>query len=94
MGRVSAGSRLVFDAVTPAVQAARRRTPTNISYQPPDWTWTVDAGEVQALRGLPGVSELSELPQARAGGLLGFLQGVPLLRNQIPVFPAFQARLG
>lgn len=87
------GARLVFDTVTPALQAARRRTPTKAPYQPPEWTWTVGAGEVRALRGLPGVSELTQVPHVRAGGLLGFLRRVPLVRAQIPTFPVFQATL-
>jgi O-methyltransferase involved in polyketide biosynthesis len=63
-------------------------------YRPPDWTWTVDAGELRQLRELPGLTNVREVPQAGGDRLLGVLRRVPGLKSQLPAFPVFQARLG
>jgi O-methyltransferase involved in polyketide biosynthesis len=92
--RLLPGAWLLFDAVTEHLQAVRRRNPLPGGYRPPEWTWTVDAGELRRLRELPGLTDLHEVPQAGGDRLLGVLRRVPGLRSQLPAFPVFQARLG
>jgi O-methyltransferase involved in polyketide biosynthesis len=92
--RLLPGAWLLFDAVTPHLQAVRRRNPLPGGYHPPEWTWTVDAGELRQLRELPGLTDLHEVPQAGGDRLLGVLRRVPGLKSQLPAFPVFQARLG
>jgi hypothetical protein len=92
--RLLPGAWLLFDAVTADLQAVRRRNRLPGGYRPPDWTWTVDAGEVRQLGGLPGLTDLREVPQAGGDRLLGVLRRVPGLRSQLPAVPVFQARLG
>ena len=92
--RLLPGAWLLFDAVTAQLQAVRRRHPLPGGYRPPDWTWTVDTDELRRLRGLPGVTDLHEVPQAGGDRLLGMLRRVPGLKRQVPTFPVFQARLG
>jgi O-methyltransferase involved in polyketide biosynthesis len=87
------GAWLMFDAVTADLQAVRRRNPLPDGYRPPDWTWTVDADELRRLGELPGLTDLHEVPQA-GHRLLGVLRRVPGLKDQLPAFPVFQARLG
>jgi len=88
------GAWLLFDAVTAHLQAVRRRSPLPGGYRPPDWTWTVDTGELRQLRELPGLKDLHEVPQAGGDRLLGVLRRVPGLKSQLPAFPVFQARFG
>ncbi|MFL6075905.1 MAG: class I SAM-dependent methyltransferase [Mycobacteriales bacterium] len=88
------GAWLLFDAVTAAIQAARRRSPAPETYRPPEWTWAVDAEELRQLRGLPGLNDLREVPPAGGDRLLGVLRRVPGMRNRLAVLPVFQARLG
>jgi O-methyltransferase involved in polyketide biosynthesis len=88
------GAWLLFDAVTAHLQAIRRRNPLPEGYQPPDWTWTVDADELGRLGELAGVSELHEVPPASGDRLLGVLRRVPGLKSQLATVPVFQARLG
>jgi O-methyltransferase involved in polyketide biosynthesis len=92
--RLLPGAWLLFDAVTAHLQAVRRRNPLPDGYRPPDWTWTVDTGELRQLRELPGLKDLHEVPQAGGDRLLGVLRRVPGLKSQLPAFPVFQARLG
>ena len=92
--RLLPGAWLLFDAVTTQLQAVRRRNPLPGGYRPPEWTWTVDAGELRQLRELPGLTNLHEVPQAGGDRLLGVLRRVPGLKSQLPAFPVFQARLG
>ena len=92
--RLLPGAWLLFDAVTAPLQAARRRNRLPGGYRPPDWTWTVDAGELRRLRRLPGLMDLQEVPQAGGDRLLGVLRRVPGLKSQLPAFPVFRARLG
>jgi O-methyltransferase involved in polyketide biosynthesis len=88
------GGPLLFDAVTPQLQAIRTRYPLPDSYRPPAWTWTVDSDEVRRLRALPGMTDLHQVPQASGDLLVGVLRRVPGMNNQLPAFPVFQARLG
>jgi O-methyltransferase involved in polyketide biosynthesis len=88
------GAWLLFDAVTAQLQAVRQRNPLPDGYRPPEWTWTVDADELRQLGQLPGLTNLHEVPQAGGDRLLAVLRRVPGLKNQLPTFPAFQARLG
>jgi O-methyltransferase involved in polyketide biosynthesis len=92
--RLLPGAWLLFDAVTAHLQAVRRRNPLPDGYRPPEWTWTVDTDELRQLRDLPGLTHLHEVPQAGGDRLLGVLRWVPGLKNQLPTFPVFQARLG
>ena len=92
--RLLPGAWLLFDAVTAQLQAARRRNPLPDSYQPPDWTWTVDTDELRRLRELPGLTDLQEVPQAGGDLLLSVLTRVPGLKSQLPIVPVFLARLG
>jgi O-methyltransferase involved in polyketide biosynthesis len=92
--RLLPGAWLLFDAVTPDLQAVRRRNPLPGGYRPPDWTWTVDTDELRQLRELPGLTDVHEVPQAGGDRLLGVLRRVPGLKSQLPAFPVFQARLG
>jgi O-methyltransferase involved in polyketide biosynthesis len=92
--RLLPGAWLLFDAVTPHMQALRRRNPLPDGYDPPDWTWTVDADELGHLRRLPGVTDLHEVPQARGDFLIEVLTRMPGLKSQLPTVPVFQARLG
>jgi O-methyltransferase involved in polyketide biosynthesis len=92
--RLLPGAWLLFDAVTADLQAVRRRNPLPGGYRPPDWTWTVDTGELRQLRELPGLKDLHEVPQAGGDRLLGVLRRVPGLKSQLPAFPVFQARFG
>jgi O-methyltransferase involved in polyketide biosynthesis len=92
--RLLPGAWLLFDAVTAELQAVRRRNPLPDGYRPPDWTWTVDADELRRLGELPGLTGLHEVPQARGDRLLAVLRRVPGLKDQLPAFPVFQARLG
>jgi Leucine carboxyl methyltransferase len=87
------GAWLLFDAVTPHLQAVRRGNPLPDGYQPPVWNWTVDTDELRQLRELPGLRNLHEVPQA-GDWLLGLLRWVPGLKGQLPTIPAFQVRLG
>ena len=91
--RLLPGAWLLFDAVTPQLQAVRARNPLPDAYRPPEWTWTVDIDELRQLRELPGVTDLHEVPQAGGDRLLGVLRLVPGLKSQLPTFPVFQARL-
>jgi hypothetical protein len=59
-----------------------------------EWTAQVDADELRQLRELPGLTDLHEVPQAGGDRLLGLLRRVPGLKNQLPIVPVFQARLG
>lgn len=88
------GSWLLFDAVTTPLQAARRRSSLPEGYRPPNWSWTVDAGELRQLRELRGLTDLHEVPQAGGDHLLGMLRRVPGLNSRLPTVPVFQARLG
>lgn len=88
------GAWLLFDAVTPNIQALRQRSPLPSGYRPPEWTWIVDADELRRLDDLAGVSGLHKVPQARGDRMLAILTRIPGLKNQLPVIPAFQARLG
>jgi hypothetical protein len=54
----------------------------------------VDPDELRQLRGLPGLTDLREVPQAGGDRLLAILRRVPGLKSQLPAFPVFQARLG
>ena len=92
--RLLPGAWLLFDAVTAPLQAARRRNRLPEGYRAPDWTWTVDAGELRRLRRLPGLMDLQEVPQAGGDRLLGVLRRVPGLKSRLPAFPVFRARLG
>lgn len=92
--RLLPGAWLLFDAVTPVLQAVRGRNPLPNGYRPPEWTWIVDTDELDRLRALPGLSDLREVPQAGGDRLLGVLRRVPGLKNQMPAFPVYQARLG
>jgi O-methyltransferase involved in polyketide biosynthesis len=92
--RLLPGAWLVFDAVTAQLQAARSRNPLPDRYSPPDWTWTVDHNELRQLRELPGLTDLHDVPQAGGDRLLSVLTRVPGLKNQLPIVPVFQARLG
>lgn len=92
--RLLPGAWLLFDAVTAHLQTVRRRNPLPDGYRPPDWTWTVDSDELRQLRGLPGLTDLHEVPQAGGDRLLDVLRRVPGLKSQLPTFPLFQARLG
>jgi O-methyltransferase involved in polyketide biosynthesis len=92
--RLLPGAWLLFDAVTAHLQEVRRRNPLPDGYRPPDWIWTVDPGELRQLRGLPGLTDLREVPQAGGDRLLAILRRVPGLKSQLPAFPVFQARLG
>jgi O-methyltransferase involved in polyketide biosynthesis len=92
--RLLPGASLLFDAVTEHLQAIRRRNPLPGGYHPPPWTWTVDADELRQLRELPGLTDLHEVPQAGGDRLLSVLRRVPGLKNQLPIVPVFQARLG
>jgi len=87
------GAWILFDAVTPQLQAVRQRSPLPDHYRPPEWTWTVDAGELRQLRELPGVHDLRAVPQAGGDRLLGLLRLMPGLKSQLATFPVFQARL-
>jgi O-methyltransferase involved in polyketide biosynthesis len=88
------GAWLLFDAVTPHLQAIRVRNPLPGGYRPPDWMWTLDANELQHLRVLTGVADLREVPPAGGDRMLGVLRWVPGLKSQLPTTPVFQARLG
>jgi O-methyltransferase involved in polyketide biosynthesis len=88
------GAWLLFDAVTPALQALRGRNPLPDGYRPPDWTWTVDADELRRIRELPGVNDLHEVPLAGGDRLLAALRRVPGLKSQLVTLPVFLARLG
>lgn len=88
------GAWLLFDAVTPQMQALRDKNPLPDAYRPPDWTWTVDAGELSQLRALPGLTDLQEVPRTGGDWMLGTLTRVPGLKGQLPIVPVFQARLG
>jgi O-methyltransferase involved in polyketide biosynthesis len=88
------GAWLLFDAVTPDLQAVRQSTRLPEGYQPPEWSWTVDADELRRLCDLPGVSGLSAVPQAGGDWLLRLLRWVPPLKSRLPFTPAFQLRLG
>jgi O-methyltransferase involved in polyketide biosynthesis len=92
--RLLPGAWLLFDAVTAQLQAIRRDNPLPGGYRPPEWTWAVDADELRQLRGLPGMTDLREVPQAGGDRLLGVLRRVPGLKSRLPAFPVFQARLG
>jgi O-methyltransferase involved in polyketide biosynthesis len=92
--RLLPGAWLLFDAVTANLQAARQRNPLPDGYRPPDWSWTVDADELRLLDELPGLTDLHEVPQAGGDRLLGVLRRVPGLKDQLPIVPVFQARLG
>jgi O-methyltransferase involved in polyketide biosynthesis len=92
--RLLPGTWLLFDAVTEHLQAVRRRNPLPEGYRPPEWIWTVDAGELRRLGELPGLTDLHEVPQAGGDRLLGVLRRVPGLKSQLPAFPVFRARLG
>ncbi len=91
--RLLPGAWLLFDAVTPHIQALRQRSPLPGGYRPPDWTWLLDADELRRLRDLPGITELQEVRQARGDRLLSILTRIPGLNRQLPVIPAYQARL-
>lgn len=54
----------------------------------------MDAGELRQLRDLPGLQDLHEVPQAAGDRLLGILRRLPGVKNWLPAFPVFQARLG
>ena len=84
--RLLPGAWLLFDAVTAPLQAVRRRNPLPGGYRPPDWTWTVDTGELRRLRELPGLTDLHEVPQAGGDRLPGVLRRVPGLKSQLPAF--------
>ena len=88
------GAWLLFDAVTPRLQATRNANPLPNGYQPPKWKWTVDTDELRQLRDLPGLSNLREVPQARGDWLLGLLRSVPGLKSRLPTVPAYQVQLG
>jgi O-methyltransferase involved in polyketide biosynthesis len=88
------GAWLLFDAVTPQLQAIRLRNPLADGYRAPDWTWTIDADELRELRDLPGVAGLREVPPAGGDRVLGVLSWVPGLKSQLPTTPVFQVRLG
>lgn len=92
--RLLPGAWLLFDAVTVSMQAIRNRNPLPDGYSPPDWTWTVDSEELRRLAQLPGLTQLHQAPQAGGDRLLNVLTRVPGLKNQLPVIPVFQARLG
>src|ERR1017187_546822 len=85
---------LLVDGLAAHVPAGRGRNALPGGYRPPEWTWTVDAGELRQLRELPGLKDLHEVPQAGGDRLLGVLRRVPGLKSQLPAFPVFQARLG
>jgi len=87
------GAWLLFDAVTPLMQAVRQRSPLPGGYRPPEWTWTVDAEELRRLRELPGLTDFREVRQAGGDRLLGLLRRVPGMKDQLPTLPVFQARL-
>jgi O-methyltransferase involved in polyketide biosynthesis len=87
------GAWLLFDAVTADLQAMRRRNPLPDGYRPPDWTWTLDSGELRQLRELPGVTDLHEVPLAGGDRVLAVLRRVPGMKSQLPALPLFQARL-
>lgn len=88
------GAWLVFDAVTAAADAARRRSAASAAYRPPEWSWTVNADELRRLRALPGLTDLREVPRAGGDRLLAVLTRVPRLGDQLAVLLVFQARLG
>jgi hypothetical protein len=88
------GAWLLFDAVTPLMQAVRQRSPLPGGYRPPEWTWTVDSEELRQLRELPGLTDFREVRQADGDRLLGLLRRVPGVKDQLPTLPVFQVRLG
>jgi hypothetical protein len=66
-------------------------------YQPPPWTWGIDAGERRRIRGLPNVAALDtlRLPRGRRalfGYLLPVLTRLPRLRDGL--LSIMLARLG
>jgi O-methyltransferase involved in polyketide biosynthesis len=92
--RLLPGAWLLFDAVTPHLQAVRLRNPLPDGYRPPDWSWIVDADELHQLRDLPGLTALHEVPQTGGDWVLGAMRRLPGLKRQLPTVPVFQARLG
>jgi len=88
------GAWLLFDAVTPNLQAVRQGNSLPDEYQPPEWNWTVDTDELNQLRELPGLGSLHDVPQAGGDWLLSLLRWAPGLKSRLPTMPAFQARLG
>lgn len=88
------GAWLVFDAVTETLQATRRKNPAPNGYDPPEWTWVLREKELRQLRQLPGVFELSQIPQDGSDRLLRAIRSVPVVRNLLPTFPVLVARFG
>lgn len=87
-------STLLFDAVTEIQQEARRRSPGSGEYHPPQWSWLLTDEEVRQLRQLPGVSELTAVPQDGTDRVLSIARKIPVVKNLLPGFPVFRARLG
>lgn len=92
--RQLSGAWLLFDAVTPQLQATRDANPLPNGYQPPKWRWTVDADELRQLRELPGLSNLHEVSQSRGDWLLGLLRSAPGMKGRLPTVPAYKVQLG
>jgi O-methyltransferase involved in polyketide biosynthesis len=92
--RLLPGAWLVFDVVTPHLQAIRRRSPRPPAYDPPPWMWTFDEEQLRELRHLPGVVDVREIPQARGDRMLTTLRRLPGLKKQLPIVPVYQAHLG
>jgi O-methyltransferase involved in polyketide biosynthesis len=92
------GAAFVFDAV-PArmVDAQGRDKPAKSGgFTPPAWIWGWGASARRRLSVLPGVSELHEVQQAKAPGLLfgvllPALRRMPGLGELMPTFPVLRA---
>ena len=88
------GSVLLFDAVTPIQQAARRRSPGSGEYHPPEWSWLLTDEDVRGLRQLSGITDLAAVPQDGTDRLLSIARKIPVLKNLVPAFPVLRAQLG
>ena len=82
------GGSLVFDGVPPwfSARTLRGQLRTAQGYQTPPMPWALDAAELARLRGLPGVTGLTELcpPRGRGplfGGLFPLLNRIPAIRR-------------
>jgi O-methyltransferase involved in polyketide biosynthesis len=92
------GQTLLFDAV-PAWMVARARSDRHRhrGYRPP-WVWGINRAARARLSALPGVAEFVELRPTRGQGLLfgavlPALRRFPWLRDYLPEFPVFRAKL-
>ncbi|MGZ4427815.1 MAG: class I SAM-dependent methyltransferase [Nocardioidaceae bacterium] len=92
------GGALLFDAIPPAMLAARAgwQDPTSLAQSAP-WVWGLDPATRRRIFGLPGVLDLREVRRARGPGValgvvLPLLRALPVLGDRLPEFPVLRAQ--